>query len=103
MQLKDQDEIEYEEKDFLIINLTKRYVMSLEVKSSLSKNSLKSAKKQVNRAKRLIDEWLGATFTKENGWMFLGVICFDEKDPKYGSKFCGTCDKYIILGKASNT
>ena len=74
MQLKDQNEIEYEEKDFLIINLTKRYVMSLEVKSSLSKNSLKSAKKQVNRAKRVIDEWLGATFTKENGWMFLGVI-----------------------------
>ena len=102
MQLKDQDEIEYEEKDFLIINLTKRYVMSLEVKSSLSKNSLKSAKKQVNRAKRVIDEWLGATFTKENGWMFLGVICFDEKDPKYCSKFCGACDKYIILGKAFN-
>ena len=36
--------------------------------------ALKSAKKQVNRAKRLIDEWLGATFTKENGWMFLGVL-----------------------------
>ena len=42
MNLSEKDEIEDFEKDFLIINLTKTYVMSIEVKSSLTKNSVKS-------------------------------------------------------------
>jgi hypothetical protein len=41
MALTDQDKIEDFEKDFLIINLTRRYTMSLEVKACLSTNSLK--------------------------------------------------------------
>ena len=94
-----QEEIEDFEKDFLIINLTRRYSMSLEVKSSLSSNTLKSSKKQTDGTKKLIDEWLGATFTKENGWVFLGVMSFDEKSEKFSTRsFCDVCRNHVIIG-----
>ena len=73
--------------------------MSLEVKSSLSSNTLKSCKKQTDRTKKLIDEWLGATFTKENGWVYLGVMSFDEKSEKFSTRsFCDVCRNHVIIG-----
>ena len=39
------------EKDFLIVNLSKRYLMALEVKSDCHKGSLKSAKDQIDGLK----------------------------------------------------
>ena len=94
-----QEEIEDFEKDFLILNLTRRYSMSLEVKSSLSSNTLKSSKKQTDGTKKLIDEWLGATFTQENGWVFLGVMSFDEKSEKFSERsLCDVCRNHVIIG-----
>ena len=94
-----QEEIKDFEKDFLIINLTRRYSMSLEVKSSLSSNTLKSCKKQTDGTKKLIDEWLGATFTEENGWVFLAVMSFDEKSEKFSTRsFCDVCRNHVIIG-----
>ena len=94
---KGEEEIKYFEKDFIIINLTQLYVMALEVKSSMSKNPLKTARKQVDGSKKLlVDEWLGATFTKESGWVFLGVIAYHEKAKKYKFQFCESCQPYII-------
>jgi hypothetical protein len=102
MMLTDQgeEEIRHFEKDFIIINLTQLYVMSLEVKSSLSTNPLNQAKKQLHGSKKLlVDEWLGATFTKKSGWVFLGVAAFHEKAKRgYKSRFCETCQPYIIVG-----
>ena len=98
MALTNQDEIEDFEKDFLIINVTKRYAMALEVKSCLSANSLKGAKKQMNSTKDLINEWIGATFTEESGWKFFGVICFDDKSTKYSPRFCTLCQPFVIIG-----
>ena len=99
MELADQnkDEIVDFEKDFLIINFTRRFVMSLEVKSCLGKNDLKKAKQQINGSKVCIDEWLGATFTEENGWKFIGVICFGEKAQRSGHRFCNDCKQYVIV------
>ena len=96
-----QDEIEDFEKDFLVINLTWRYVMGLEVKSCLSSNTFGSSKKQINGCKELFDEWLGGTFKEENGWVFLGVTCFETIKFKYQPRFCTTgraCAKYVIVG-----
>ena len=94
-----QEEIKDFEKDFLIVNLTRRYSMSLEVKSSLSSNTLKSCKKQTDGTKKLIDEWLGATFTQENGWVFLGVMSFDEKSEKFSTRsLCDVCRNHVIIG-----
>ena len=92
-------DIEDFEKDYLIINLTRRYVMSLEVKSTLTTNALKSAKKQIDGSKLFIDEWIGATFTKENGWTFLGVMCFEDLSPKYSPEIVENLNK---SGSAEN-
>ena len=95
---QDEDEILDFEKDMLIINLTWRYVMSLEIKSRLSSNTLGSSKKQVNGCKELFDEWLGGTFKEENGWVFLGVMCFEDIKLNYQPRFCTTCKQYVIVG-----
>ena len=95
---QDEEEILDFEKDMLIINLTWRYVMSLEIKSRLSSNTLGSSKKQVNGCKELFDEWLGGTFKEENGWVFLGVMCFEDIKLNYQPRFCTTCKQYVIVG-----
>ena len=51
-----------EEKDFIIINLTKRYIMPLEVKANFNLTSLKKAMKQIKNAIELINDWLGGDF-----------------------------------------
>ena len=95
---QDEEEILDFEKDMLIINLKWRYVMSLEIKSRLSSNTLGSSKKQVNGCKELFDEWLGGTFKEENGWVFLGVMCFEDIKLNYQPRFCTTCKQYVIVG-----
>ena len=51
-----------EEKDFIIINLTKRYIMPLEVKTNFNMPSLRKAMKQIKNAIELINDWLGGDF-----------------------------------------
>jgi hypothetical protein len=52
------------EKDFLVINRTWHYMLSVEVKSSLSKiNKTIDAMDQIASAKRLIEGWFGADLT----------------------------------------
>ena len=98
-----QEEIEYQEKDFLVVNMTHRYILNLEVKATLTKNSLTSAKKQLNGCKGLIDEWLGANLSKENGWKFISMIYFDDKDPRYNlGLFCASCRPFLIIGNEDN-
>ena len=90
------------EKDFLIFNLSKRYIMSLEIKSDCHQGSLKSAKDQINGSQKLkgskdlFEQWCGADISEENGWVFLSVISFQRKTEDL--HFCDECTKYIIIG-----
>ena len=90
------------EKDFLIVNLSKRYLMALEVKSDCHQSSLKSAKDQIfgsekkKGTKELVEKWCGANFNEENGWFFLSAIYFQRKPEDV--HFCDECTKFIIIG-----
>jgi hypothetical protein len=96
MAMNDLDDIAEEfEKDFLILNLTKRFIMSLEVKAYCNETSLKSAKSQLSGCKNLIEKWCADLSASKNGWFFYSVIYFQHK-PK-GFNFCDKCSKYIIF------
>ena len=87
MTLQDLDKIaEDKEKDFVVFNLTKRYIMSLEVKSSCNKSSLSSSRRQISDCLDVISKWCGADLSRENGWKFFSVIFFEEN--VQGHKFC---------------
>ena len=97
MELKDLDEIGQEfEKDFFILNLTKRYILSLEVKANCNDKSLKSAWSQAENCKDLINKWVGSDLSEENGWSFFCVAYFQRNPDNF--TFCDNCAKYIILG-----
>ena len=97
MTVEDLDEIATDfEKDFVILNLTKRFIMSLEVKANCNEKSLRSACKQTNGCKALIETWCGADLTEENGWFFLSAVYFQSKPEDFS--FCENCAKFLIFG-----
>ena len=84
-----------EEKDFIVINLTYGYILTIEAKSTLDSKSIKKAKKQLENTKNLMKKWFGADLKKE--WLFFSAI-YCEKGDKY-AKLCNNCDwRFIFTG-----
>ena len=84
-----------EEKDFIVINLTYGYILTIEAKSTLDSKSIKKAKKQLENTKKLMKKWFGADLNKE--WLFFSAI-YCEKGDKY-AKLCNNCDwRFIFTG-----
>ena len=98
MELQDLDEIAEDfEKDFFILNLTKRYMMSLEVKANCNNKNLESAWTQSENCKDLINKWVGADLSEENGWSFFSIAYFQNNPDNFS--FCDNCADYIIVGE----
>ena len=98
MTLKDLDDVAKDcEKDYVILNLSKRSIISLEIKANCNDWSFRSAKKQIEQCKELIENWCGGELTEENGWSFYPVIYFQHKSEDFS--FCDNCSKFKIHGK----
>jgi hypothetical protein len=98
MKIEDLEEVALDfEKDFLILNLTKRYIFCLEVKGSCHQISLEKGKQQLDNAKTLIEKWC-SELAEENGWKYFSAIYFHEERKKKDFSFCENCAKFIIFG-----
>jgi len=86
------------EKDFIILNLTKRYIMPLEVKMNFNKEALKKALKQILGSMKIIDEWVGGDLTEECCWRYIPAICFESEITDLEEEFCKESFKFIIHG-----
>ena len=87
------------EKDFIVINVTKGYIMVIEVKASTS--LFQKAKKQMFDSKEKIEELCGI-LGPTTQWLFLGV--FFALEDKTGKPFfdCSChlpCDTFSIIGR----
>ena len=82
------------EKDFLLINLTHGYIMSIECKATLYKDVFKKAVRQIKGIKQYLEEQIPHLL---NGLKFYGVIYSTEV--KAGFKPCMNCSDYIIIGE----
>ena len=69
------------EKDFIVINLSKGYVMAIEVKTSASIGNFQKAHKQLFDTKNSIESIFGS-ICAETEWLFLGVFFALKSDPK---------------------
>ena len=80
------------EKDFIILNLSKGYVMNLEVKYNSKK--FKSAQKQLYDGKDRLSE----IFSEVSGWKFIGVFYAQTGEKMFDcpKKKCST---YAIIGE----
>ena len=88
------------EKDFILFNLTKRYIMPLEVKANFSIKSLEKAGKQIEDAIKLINEWAGGDLTEDSGWEFHPATYFECDIPDIDRVFCTNCIPHVIYGEA---
>ena len=80
------------EKDFIIVNLTYRYVMIIEVKNTFAGKSVEKAEKQLTDAKELIQAWFGADL--DETWSLIPIgYCNQVMENKAPS------NAYLITGK----
>ena len=86
------------EKDFILLNLTKRYIMPLEVKMNFNRDALKKALKQIKGAMEIIDEWVGGNLTEECGWRYIPAVCFESEIAEFEDIFCRESFNFVIHG-----
>ena len=81
------------EKDFIIVNLTRRYIMVIEVKNTYGAgNSVEKADKQLRDTMESIKAYFGADL--DESWSYISVLyCIQVKDNKTPS------GAYFIQGK----
>ena len=60
-----------QENDFIIVNLTKGYIMIIDVKYVLHKASIEKGVKQIKKASHIIKQQIGEDL---NSWTFIGLI-----------------------------
>ena len=83
------------EKDFIILNLSKGYVMNLEVKVDSKK--FKSAKPQLYDGKNRLDE-IFSEIGLSSGWKFIGVF-YAQTGEKLFDCPKDKCSTYAIIGE----
>ena len=84
------------EKDFVLLNLSKGYLMVLEVKASQSK--YQTAKRQLFHAKEKIEEIFAALGIPSPKWKYVGVF-FAQHGSEKPLFTCNNCSKYAIIGQ----
>ena len=79
------------EKDFLIVNCSRKYIMVIEVKNTLAGNSVSKSHKQLEGAKDSLESWLGADLN--DTWSFVPMTYCHYVAENI------TSNPYIIKGK----
>ena len=79
----------FKEKDFIILNLTKGYIMVIEVKASFK--YFAKAKVQLKDSKERVQAVFNSVETMSNEWQFVGLCYIDTGD-------CGSISDFVING-----
>ena len=89
--------LESAQKDFIVLSLTRRCIIPIEVKSDYSQSSLEKSMEQLKDCKSLIESWIGGDLSNICGWKIMPLICFDEIGD-IGDTFCDECKEFILHG-----
>ena len=88
------DKFKVNEKDFIIIDASRRCILVIEVKSTLGAgDSIEKSIHQLNEAKEDLEAWF-ATEGLER-WTFIPLIYTEKIDPTID---CNACNQHIIQG-----
>ena len=87
------------EKDFVLINKTLQYVLSLEVKKDLHKTSVRDAMNQTTGIQEELEQFFVKELNKD--WKMVKMVYGDTKstDKKKGFSVCTPCDDYVVVGE----
>ena len=88
------DRFQVNEKDFIIINATRRCILVIEVKSTLGAgDSIEKSIHQLNEAKEDLEAWFATEGLHH--WLFIPLIYTEKIDPTID---CNKCKEHIIKG-----
>ena len=86
--------LKVKEKDFVIINATRRCIMIIEVKRTLGAgDSIEKSEAQLLDAKKDLEVWFGTEGLHH--WLYIPMIYTEKVDPVLG---CDECNKFVIEG-----
>ena len=84
------------EKDFVIINPTRKFIMIIEVKRTLGAgDSIEKSEAQLSDAKKDLEVWFGTEGL--HNWLYIPMIYTENIDPVLG---CDECTKFVIEGRS---
>ena len=90
-------DLRLKEKDFIIINGTKGYILLLEAKHSLQGSNRKSSIDQLKDAKTKIQNWFGADLV--SSWITIGMVYCHCSQGNCVPDFCDDCRRFLICGQ----
>ena len=106
LDLFDYQEDKFVEKDFLIVNVSKSYIISIEAKKILDGTKTRSAIDQLKSAKNILEQYFNSNLEiffsveitnslKEKKWCFIPMIYCENLE----AEFSGSSIMHIIKGK----
>ena len=104
LDLFDYQEKKFVEKDFLIVNVSKSFIISIEAKKTLDGTKTRCAIDQLKSAKTILEQYFNSnlelinSFKKEE-WCFIPMIYCENLE----AEFSGSSEMHIIKGKMIST
>ena len=86
-------DVQKEEKDFIIVNLTFGYIIAIEAKATLNSKSIEKARKQLEGTKKMLKKWFGADLMQE--WKFFSAV-YCERGDEF-NKLCRNCNLDFVF------
>ena len=86
-------DVQKEEKDFIIINLTYGYILAIEAKATLNSKSIEKARRQLEGTMKMLKKWFGADLKK--AWKFFSAV-YCERGDEF-NKLCRNCDQDFVF------
>ena len=104
LDLFDYQEDKFVEKDFLIVNVSKSYIISIEAKKTLDRTKARRAIDQLKSAKNILEQYFNSNLEiinslKKEEWCFIPMIYCKNLE----AEFSGSLEMHIIKGKMIST
>jgi hypothetical protein len=90
---KKMKDVQKEEKDFIIVNLTFGYILAIEAKATLNSKSIEKARKQLEGTKKMLKKWFGADLMQP--WKFFSAV-YCERGDEF-NKLCRNCNLDFVF------
>ena len=104
LDLFDYQEKKFVEKDFLIVNVSKSFIISIEAKKTLDGTKTRCAIDQLKSAKTILEQYFNSNLEivnslKREEWCFIPMIYCENLE----AEFSGSSEMHIIKGKMIST
>ena len=104
LDLFDYQENKFVEKDFLIVNVSRSYIISIEAKKTLDGTKTRLAIDQLKSAKTILEQYFNSNLEiintlKKEEWCFIPLIYCENLE----AEFSGSSEMHIIKGKMIST